>query len=199
MRRLRLGLATGALLGAAALALVFLVTRPPPSLPLGAVPAKERAPEPSPEAQPTPPEPQRVETPKSLAVAPSARPTAPAASRADAELIALEERALRRVDVVALLEASGVDVRALRQRADADDVLRRLAADELLTQMFMRGLFALKVYPPDVPREAALREARARAEEIVAGLTSANRAEQLARELEQPPKPPPEPTYVPMR
>src|SRR5262249_62374088 len=56
----------------------------------------------------------------------------PGASEAEIELIALEEAALRRIDVVPVLEAAGVDVHALKARADAADILRHVAADELM-------------------------------------------------------------------
>jgi hypothetical protein len=195
MRRLRLAFAAGALVTAGALFSVWLARAPQRSV--SATPAT-----PSPIG--VVPEPPGAELP----VTPSAPPHEPAANappaaktppdhapRPDATLAALEERALRRVDVAAVLESAGVDRRALERRPDADDFVRRLAADELLIQRFMRQLFTQQVYEPSYPRDAALGQARSAAKEVLEGMTPAERIRQLEEELARPPAPAPEPTY----
>ncbi len=197
MRRLRIALAAGALVIAGALAAAWIARAPQDRAP-SPVPAPESqnggAREPAKKAEAPAPfqsAPESATPPRS----PIAAPRGGADSRADAELIALEDNALRRIDVVALLDAAGIDPRELQRRPDADDVLRHLAGDELLVRLYMRLQFGLRVYPPDQPREAALRDARAKAEDVVAGLSAAERARYLADALAVPEGPPPEPLY----
>jgi len=121
----------------------------------------------------------RVERPSAAAqVAPSA------ASPADVKLVALEEEALRRIDVVPVLEAAGVDVHALRARPDAADILRHVAADELLTRAYMREYFSTVIYPHGYPTDTALRDARNHAETMIAQLNTEARVESLEHDLE---------------
>lgn len=188
MRRLRVLFAAGALVTLGALAVSWCARAP-----RSAAPAP--APSPSgvaPEVKPNLPAPAPPVTP-----APEPKPPPAAApSRADAQLIALEDKALRRIDVVALLEQHGIDPRELGRRPDADDLLRHLAADELLTRLLMRQIFALRVYPTDYPREAALSEARTAAETAVADMSPGDRVKYLTDELASPDAPPPEPRYA---
>jgi hypothetical protein len=192
MRRLRLAFAAGALMSAGALAVLWLArapeSRPPASLPSPNGVAPEAAPPPQPEA------PAPIAPPRANAPPPSPAPAA-AASRADADLIALEEKALRRLDVVALLEAAGIDPRELQRRPDADDVLRHLAGDELLARVYMRLMSGFGGYTQEPPRGEALREARANAEEVIARLSPAERAKYLATALAKPEGPLFEPHY----
>ena len=195
MRGPRIAFAAGALVIAGALAAAWIARapvdrapRPAPASPNGV------AREPASEAGAPAPIPSARESAAAQRPLPAPRRGA-ADSRADAELIALEDKALRRIDVVALLDAAGIDPRELQRRPDADDVLRHLAGDELLVRLYMRLQFGLRVYPPDQPREAALRDARAKAEDVVAGLSAAERARYLADALAVPEGPPPEPLY----
>ena len=199
MRRLLLVLAAGALAAAVALGLALIARRSPtePRVTAAPAPTRERISAPPPPGSPPSAalQPDLAASRPAPSAVPNATPSPPGASRADAELVALEERALRRIDVIPLLEASGVDMSALRQRADADDVMRRVAADELLTRKYMRLYFSLHAFSPGVPRDVALHDARVVAEQAVAELDPAERARQLALELAEPESPPPEPGY----
>ncbi|HTO69273.1 MAG TPA: hypothetical protein VMR31_05375 [Myxococcota bacterium] len=108
------------------------------------------------------------------------------ATRSETELRALEDQALRRIDVGPLLENAGIDVAKLRARPDGDDVLRHVAGDELLVRAFMRDLLSLTVYPYGYPEDRALADARSGAEKAVAKLSPEDRANTLARALEGP-------------
>jgi hypothetical protein len=125
----------------------------------------------------------------------SAFPMERGSPAADAELRSLEEEARRRIDLSPLLEAAGVDARALAKRPDADEVLRQVAGDELLVRAALRDLFATTTYPYGYPRDVLMREARSYAERITAGLSPQERSEALARELERPDADLPEPTF----
>jgi len=141
----------------------------------------------------------RTEEPKPAVSTAAARPAAPtaappAASAAAAvpsesgstpsnDLLALEDQALRRIDIAPVLESSGVDLGALTEQADGEDVLRHAAADELLTRAFMRDLFSLTVYPTGYPEAHALSEARDVAQGIIATLSPVARANALQRAL----------------
>jgi hypothetical protein len=202
MRRLRLAFAAGALLAVAAFGLLLRGREPVSPRRVTSLPTAERAPEPLPVPAEAPtaaaPEPRSApEEPRVAPVAPlpGSPPAARDTPRASAEIAALEERALRRIDVVPLLESSGVDVAALRRRPDADEVMRHVAGDELLTRMYMRQMFSVAVYPPEVPRETALANARSVAEDLVSRLGADERAGLLAHELAQPEAPPPEPVF----
>jgi hypothetical protein len=182
--------AAGALVTLGALGAVLLARTPGPEAP------PSPAPTPTSVASEAPSPPPREA--ESLAPAPPAKAgPEPAEPRADAALVALEDQALRRIDVVAVLEREGIDSRELRARPDGEDLVRHLAADELLTLLFMRQLFSQRVYPPDYPRAAALAECRAVAEGVVAELTPEDRVKYLAAELALPAAPPPSPVYVP--
>src|SRR5258706_1970925 len=201
MRRLRIEFAAGVLVIAGARAAAWIARAPQDRAP-SSVPVQVLAPESQiggarePASETEAPAPfQSAREAAAPPRPPFARPGGGADARADAELIALEDKALRRIDVVALLDAAGIDPRELQRRADADDLLRHLAGDELLVRLYMRLQFALRVYPPDQPREAALRDARAKAEEVVAGLGAAERASHLADALASPEGPAPEPVY----
>jgi hypothetical protein len=194
MRRLRLAFAAGALLAVAAFGLLLRGREPVSPRRVTSLPTAERAPEPLPVPAEAPtaaaPEPRSApEEPRVAPVAPlpGSPPAARDTPRASAEIAALEERALRRIDVVPLLESSGVDVAALRRRPDADEVMRHVAGDELM--------FSVAVYPPEVPRETALANARSVAEDLVSRLGADERAGLLAHELAQPEAPPPEPVF----
>jgi hypothetical protein len=118
-------------------------------------------------------------------------------SQAELELIRLEEEALRRIDVVPVLEAAGVDVKALRARLDAAEVMRHAAADEVLTRGYMRDYFASQSYPYGYPVERAMHDARASAEAQVAELDISARVLSLGKELENDTNDVPEPAVHP--
>jgi hypothetical protein len=128
---------------------------------------------------------------------PAKRSDGDSASRTEAELVALEDQALRRVDVLPLLEAAGIDVAALRARPDAEDILRHVAGDEVLTRARMRDFFSTTVYPYGYPVDHALREARTAAESTVAQLSGQARVESLAADLEADSTELPEPELYP--
>ncbi|MFI5317589.1 MAG: hypothetical protein ACHQ6T_17945, partial [Myxococcota bacterium] len=86
----------------------------------------------------------------------AARGATRSASQTEIELAALESEALRQIDVIPLLEAAGVDVARLRARPDADEVMRHVAADELLTRQLMRDQLASSIYPYGYPRDQAI-------------------------------------------
>jgi len=115
-------------------------------------------------------------------------------SQTDIELIALEEQAQRRIDVVPLLEGAGIDLKTLQERPDGQDVLRHIAADELLTRGYMREYFSTVTYPHGYPIESAERDARAHAESMIAQLVGNARVESLEQELEADSADLPEPT-----
>jgi hypothetical protein len=190
MRRLRFVL-VAALVIAGALAAVWLGRAPERPAPVSPPSPIGVASEPAPDLQAAPPG-----IPPRANAEPSSPPRGDAASREDVELIALEEAALRRIDVVAVVEAAGIDPRELQRRPDADDVLRHLAGDELLARLYMRLQFGLRVYPADQPRAEVIRDARAKAEELVAALSPEQRAKQLANALAYPEGPPPEPRFA---
>ena len=178
MRRIVLPLAAGALVAAAALAFELSPAR--------AIPP--RAPSATPSAlQPAPPVPAPA-----VAAALQQASAAPSAALAlqprehrsgNNDLLALEDQALRRIDIAPVLESAGVDVHALAARPDGEDVLRHAAADELLTRAFMRDLFSFTVYPYGYPEDHAQAEARAVAQQIIAKLSPEDRASTLQRAL----------------
>jgi hypothetical protein len=127
--------------------------------------------------------PRRAETPST---SPPTQPDAPAReneTRLDGDLRALEDQALRQIDVVAILGAAGIDADALEARPDGDDVLRHIAADELLTRSVMRDMLTNTIYPYGYPREQALADARAAADRMIAAMSPEARAALLETAL----------------
>jgi hypothetical protein len=116
-------------------------------------------------------------------------------SRVDVELAALEDQALREVDAVSLLRDAGIDVDKLRKRPDADDFLRHVAADELLTRAFMRDLLSTTIYPYGYSRDQAMYDARVAADRLMAALSPEARAEALSRAVADGSKDLPVPTF----
>lgn len=155
-----------------------------------AVPSVQALPAPPPASVPAP-----VAAPARSALAARPAPERPAPSRVEAELIALEERARRRIDVIPILEAAGIDVRALQARPDADDVMRKVAADEVLTRGFMRDTFESTIYPYGLPADQVARDARGSAVSAMAALTLEDRIATLERELDRPNNDEPEPRF----
>ncbi|HTO05713.1 MAG TPA: hypothetical protein VMR86_01545 [Myxococcota bacterium] len=172
-------------------------------------PAPEVAPAPAPKpraAADAPPAPAENARPAAAAVVepPAVAPPPPnsasrtyGASPAEIQLIGLEEEALRRIDVEAVLEAAGVDVHALKARPDAAEILRHVAADELMTRSYMRDYFNDTTFPYGYPTENATRDARAHAEGMIAQLTVEGRVESLTHDLESDDVEMPEPKVYP--
>jgi hypothetical protein len=145
-------------------------------------------------------EPKVTEEPPQVAAAPqpeTPNSTGSAPSRAETELIALEEEALRRIDVTPVLEDAGVDVSALKRRPDAAEILRHVAGDEVLARGYMRRHFGAQVYPYGYPVEQAVRDARLAAENQVAQLNTRARIESLTEELDRDEVGIPEPEVYP--
>ena len=117
------------------------------------------------------------------------------ASREENDLRALEEEALRQIDVVPLLRAAGVDIDRLQARPDANDVLRHVAADELMTRSMMHGLLTSTIYPYGYPRDRALNDARDAANRMVAALSQEARIDLLQSALVDGSSAEPEPTF----
>jgi len=164
----------------------------------GPAPGRRESAVPSVQALPAPPPafvPAPVAAPPRSALAARPAPERPAPSRVEAELIALEERARRRIDVIPILEAAGIDVRALQARPDADDVMRKVAADEVLTRGFMRDTFESTIYPYGLPADQVARDARGSAVSAMAALTLEDRIATLERELDRPNNDEPEPRF----
>ena len=184
MRRIALPLAVGALIAAGVLAFA-LSPREIAAPPAGARGAKSD-PAPGPDVRAMRPPAPTVAIAVTLPPAAAPAPPAPSSGQRPAgnnDLLALEDQALRRIDVAPVLESSGVDVRALAARPDGEDVLRHAAADELLTRALMRDLFSLTVYPYGYPEEHAQAEARDIAQGIIAKLSLEERANMLQRAL----------------
>jgi type IV secretory pathway VirB10-like protein len=189
MRWTGIGLA-GALALAGAVAFALLETRvrdaanaPPPSV-SAAKPAPALTPGATDDvaapAAPAPPAPQ----PPVAKPAPVAEARASDAPRAaSSDLLALEDQALRRIDIGPILASEGMDARELAARQGGEDVMRHMAGDELLTRAFMRDLFSTTVYPYGYPQDHAQSEARTVAAKIVAGLSPEDRASTLQRAL----------------
>ena len=177
-----------AVLGALALAALAVVGRSLRVRHAQPLPAAAEAPRPAapaPLAAPSPAPPSVPAAP--VAAAPRSAPGSDSdATRSETELRALEDQALRRIDVTPLLESAGIDVAKLRARPDGEDVLRHVAGDELLVRAFMRDLLSLTVYPYGYPEDRALADARSGAEKAVAKLSPEDRANTLARALQGP-------------
>jgi hypothetical protein len=152
-----------------------------------AAPTLAPAPSPRPVAEP------HAEVPR--VGLPALRDPVRAESRVEVDLLQLEDRALRRIDVSELLAAAGIDESELRRRSDGQDILRHLAGDELLVREVMRDLFSDAVYPAGFPRDEALREARSSAEGRIAALSVEARAESLASAVERDDVSAPEPNF----
>jgi hypothetical protein len=117
------------------------------------------------------------------------------ASREENELRGLEEEALRQIDVIPLLRAAGLDIDRLDARPDANDVLRHVAADELMTRSMMHDLLSSTIYPYGYPRDRALNDARDAANRMVAALSPEARIELLQTALVDGSSAEPEPTF----
>jgi hypothetical protein len=199
MQLARLGLGAGALLAAGALALALGGRAQPPRAGAArevAAPAPVRAAavDAAPPQAGDPGAGSRSE-PRVTGGVPAPRSPSDSASRGEVDLVALEDEALRQIDVIPLLEAAGVDVARLRARPDAGDVLRHVAADELLTRAFMRELLSTTVYPYGYPRDTAMYDARSAADRMMAALSPEARAEALGRALADGSSELPEPTF----
>jgi hypothetical protein len=133
---------------------------------------------------------------KSAPIAPSAPAPAPeAATREQNDLRALEDQALRQIDVAPILRAAGIDGAALAARPDGNDTLRHIAADELLTRSIMRDLLSNTIYPYGYPREQALADARAAADRMMAAMIPEARADLLEQALADGSSAEPEPAF----
>ncbi|HXZ84593.1 MAG TPA: hypothetical protein VEI82_03790 [Myxococcota bacterium] len=133
------------------------------------------------------------------AVAPE-RASARARPREDAspeenELRALEDQALRQIDPIPLLRTAGIDVQGLEARPDGNDILRHVAADELLTRSIMRDRLASSIYPYGYPRERVLEDTRAIANRMVAALSREARIALLETALVDGSSAEPEPVF----
>jgi hypothetical protein len=136
-----------------------------------------------------------------VAAAPPKNATAPGSgarrdgeTRADTDLRALEDQALRQIDVMPLLRAAGIDATALEARSDGNDMLRHIAADELMTRSIMHDLLRNTIYPYGYPREQALADARATADRMVAAMIPEARVGLLEEALADGSSAEPEPT-----
>jgi len=182
MRRIALPLVVGALICTGVLAFALS----PREVAAPSAGAGGSAPAPGAEVRPVRPPAPTVATAVTSPPAVAAGPPAPPPGQRPAgnnDLLALEDQALRRIDVAPVLERAGVDVRALAARPDGEDVLRHAAADELLTRALMRDLFSLTVYPYGYPEDHAQAEARDIAQGIIAKLSAEDRANMLQRAL----------------
>jgi hypothetical protein len=158
---------------------------------------------------PPPPKPRVPSTHAGEVESPERRVEAPAASqpsgfggasreratRTENDLRALEDQALRQIDVVPILRAAGIDGDALEARPDGNDLLRHIAADELLTRSVMRDMLTNTIYPYGYPREQALADARAAADRMIAALNPEARATLLETALADGSSADPEPTF----
>jgi hypothetical protein len=115
-------------------------------------------------------------------------------TRTENDLRALEDQALRQIDVMPLLRNAGIDPAALEARSDGNDILRHVAADELMTRSIMHDLLRNTVYPYGYPREQALADARATADRMVAAMIPEARADLLEEALGDGSSAEPEPT-----
>ncbi|HTO69272.1 MAG TPA: hypothetical protein VMR31_05370 [Myxococcota bacterium] len=129
------------------------------------------------------------------AAAASVAPARPDATRAQTDLRALEDQALRQIDVVPILRAAGLDPTALEARPDGNDVLRHVAADELITRSIMHGILSGTIYPYGYPRAQALADARAAADRMMAAMTPEARVDELERALVDGSSAEPEPQF----
>jgi len=111
------------------------------------------------------------------------------------ELRALEDEALRQIDVVPILRAAGIDVQALQARPDGNDLMRHVAADELLTRSMMRDRFANTIYPHGYPRDQIMDDARGMSNRMVAALSREARIALLQTALADGSSAEPEPTF----
>ena len=189
MRRASLVFVGAALLMAAALTFAFVRSpshEPESAFPAAApraapatadrsvpAPAVAARPAPAPAAAPAPPSAPRLQPPAD-----------PEALRVESELVALEEEALRRLDVVPILEEAGIDVRQLRARPDGEAVMRHVAGDEVLLRATEREMFSTTIYPAGYSKEQAVNDVRETALRMVSALTPEGRAAALASELD---------------
>jgi len=195
MRKIRAGAAVAALVVALAAAVLELwrpeALAPETPAPRPIVSSRVRL-EPVPPAVPAPVEHADAATPVQRSG--SARPGKDS-SLEENDLRALEDAALQQIDVGPLLRAAGIDAAALQARPDGNDILRHVAADELLTRSMMRDLFAGTIYPYGYPRDRALDDARSAANRMVAALSVEARIQLLETALRDGSSAEPEPSF----
>ncbi|HTO52209.1 MAG TPA: hypothetical protein VMR50_02400 [Myxococcota bacterium] len=143
----------------------------------------------------TEPQKPRVALPAAKAATAPSAPRQQGETPAQNDLRALEDQALRQIDVMPILRAAGIDAAALEARSDGNDLLRHIAADELMTRSIMHDLLRNTIYPYGYSRDQALADARAAADRMVAAMIPEARADLLEQALTDGSSSEPEPTF----